>query len=110
MNSYLNSVTHSRKRRGKSASKRPSPTRNKHGVEKEKRSARYRYAQPSHMARPTWKPPRGTWEPESFQIDGCQGDSIEDLMICITWPGGHKTRQKLDLLCKKCPQKVRKSW
>ncbi|EXM13941.1 hypothetical protein FOTG_17619 [Fusarium oxysporum f. sp. vasinfectum 25433] len=27
-------------------------------------------------------------------------------MIYITWLGGHKTRHKMDVLCKKCPQKM----
>ncbi|KAL3587981.1 hypothetical protein FPOAC2_13880, partial [Fusarium poae] len=103
---YFASLAKRRKRARKSANKRPSPTGTNPSIKPGKRSESYRLARPSRTPKSTWEPPRGTWENESFHIDGCQGDSIEDLMIYVTWPGGHKTKQKMDFLCKKCPQKV----
>ncbi|KAH7142341.1 hypothetical protein DER46DRAFT_518293 [Fusarium sp. MPI-SDFR-AT-0072] len=106
---YFESLAKRRKTVRRSVKKQPSPSVATCGTERGRRNERHRTVPSGRIAKLAWEPPRGSWEHEPFHIDGCGGDSVETLMIYITWLGGHKTRHKMDVLCKKCPQKVRMS-
>ncbi|EMT69287.1 hypothetical protein FOC4_g10000599 [Fusarium odoratissimum] len=103
---YFESLAKRRKRVRRSAKKQPSPSVATGGTGRGRRNERHRTVPSGRIAKLAWEPPRGSWEREPFHIDGCGGDSAETLMIYITWLGGHKTRHKMDVLCKKCPQKM----
>ncbi|EXA29976.1 hypothetical protein FOVG_18579 [Fusarium oxysporum f. sp. pisi HDV247] len=103
---YFESLGKRRKRVRRSAKKQPSSSVATCGTGRGRRNERHRTVPSGRIAKLAWEPPRGSWEHEPFHIDGCGGDSVETLMIYITWLGGHKTRHKMDVLCKKCPQKM----
>ena len=107
---YFECLAKRRKRVRRSVKKKPSPPVATRGIGCGRRNERHRTVPSGRTAKLAWEPPRGSWEHEPFHIDGCEGDSAGTLMIYITWLGGHKTRHKVDVLCKKCPQKVRMSW
>ncbi|KAK2126479.1 hypothetical protein NOF04DRAFT_1414796 [Fusarium oxysporum II5] len=94
------------KRVRRSVKKQPSPLVATRGIGYGRRNEWHRTVPSGRTAKLAWEPPRGSWEHKPFHIDGYKGDSAETLMIYITWLGGHKTRHKVDMLCKKCPQKV----
>ncbi|KNB16745.1 hypothetical protein FOXG_14828 [Fusarium oxysporum f. sp. lycopersici 4287] len=103
---YFESLAKRRKRVRRSVKKQPSPSVATRGIGCGRRNERHRTVPSGRTAKLAWEPPRGSWEHEPFHIDGCEGDNAETLMIYITWLGGHKTRHKVDVLCKKCPQKM----
>ena len=52
-----------------------------------------------------WKPPTGSWEEHVTGIDACEG-SDNNVVVYLTWKGGHKTQHPLAAVYKRCPQKV----
>ena len=52
-----------------------------------------------------FKPPSGSWEEIVQGIDACEGTDGQ-VMVFLSWPGGHKTQHPLDQVYKRCPQKV----
>ncbi|EMT69667.1 hypothetical protein FOC4_g10000338 [Fusarium odoratissimum] len=103
---YFESLSKRQKRVRRSVKKQPSPLVATRGIGYGRRNEWHRTVPSGRTAKLAWEPPRGSWEHKPFHIDGYKGDSAETLMIYITWLGGHKTRHKVDMLCKKCPQKV----
>lgn len=52
-----------------------------------------------------WKPPTGSWEDMVTGIDACEGGK-GDVVVYLTWKGGHKTQHPLAQVYKRCPQKM----
>ncbi len=52
-----------------------------------------------------FQPPTGSWEDEVKDIDAAEGDRGE-VQVYLTWKNGHKTQHALDIVYKRCPQKV----
>src|SRR4051794_930512 len=95
---YFESLAKRRKTVRRSVKKQPSPSVATRGIGCGRRNERHRTVPSGRIAKLAWEPPRGSWEHEPFHIDGCGGDSLETLIIYITWLGGHKTRHKMDVL------------
>ncbi|KAE9380734.1 hypothetical protein N431DRAFT_362753 [Stipitochalara longipes BDJ] len=54
-----------------------------------------------------WKPPTGSWEEHVTGIDACEGND-NNVVVYLTWKGGHKTQHPLPQVYKRCPQKMLK--
>ncbi|KAJ5040906.1 uncharacterized protein L3040_005465 [Drepanopeziza brunnea f. sp. 'multigermtubi'] len=52
-----------------------------------------------------FKPPGGTWEDAVIAIDACEGND-SNVVVYLTWKGGHKTQHPLAQVYKRCPQKM----
>jgi chromobox protein 1 len=53
-----------------------------------------------------FKPPTGNWEEQIVAIDACEGGE-GNVVVYLTWKGGHKTQHPLSQVYKRCPQRVR---
>ncbi|POS86254.1 hypothetical protein EPUL_000904 [Erysiphe pulchra] len=66
---------------------------------------------PAHTSPPAsakitrFKPPTGSWEEEVTAIDACEGTQ-GNMVVFLTWKGGHKSQHPLDQIYKRCPQKM----
>lgn len=54
-----------------------------------------------------FKPPSGSWEEDVKAIDACEGTN-GDVHVYLTWRDGHRTQHPLDMVYKRCPQKMLK--
>jgi chromobox protein 1 len=61
---------------------------------------------PASASKADWKPPTGNWEDLVTGIDACEGND-NNVVVYLTWKGGHKTQHPLAQVYKRCPQKVR---
>jgi len=61
---------------------------------------------PASAKKAEFKPPTGSWEDEVVGIDACEGGE-GDVVVYLTWKGGHKSQHPLAQVYKRCPQKVR---
>jgi chromobox protein 1 len=61
---------------------------------------------PTSASKAEWKPPTGNWEDLVTGIDACEGND-NNVVVYLTWKGGHKTQHPLAQVYKRCPQKVR---
>ncbi|KAK2923441.1 Chromo shadow domain [Fusarium oxysporum f. sp. vasinfectum] len=53
-----------------------------------------------------WSPPSGSWEDEIETIDTCEENNNGYLTVYLTWKNGQKTKHDMEIIYKKCPQKV----
>jgi len=60
---------------------------------------------PASLREKEFKPPSGSWEEEVKAIDACEGTDGQ-VQVYLTWRNGHKTQHPLDMVYKRCPQKV----
>jgi chromobox protein 1 len=60
---------------------------------------------PVSASKAEWKPPTGNWEDLVTGIDACEGND-NNVVVYLTWKGGHKTQHPLAQVYKRCPQKV----
>lgn len=63
-------------------------------------------APPASADLSSFKPPSGNWEDEVVGIDACEG-THGNIQVFLTWKNGAKTQHHLDIVYKRCPQKVR---
>ncbi|EPQ67858.1 Bgt-1998, partial [Blumeria graminis f. sp. tritici] len=54
-----------------------------------------------------FEPPSGSWEEEVIAIDACEGTQ-GNVIVYLTWKGGHKSQHPLAQIYKRCPQKMLK--
>ncbi|KHJ31449.1 putative heterochromatin protein one protein [Erysiphe necator] len=52
-----------------------------------------------------FKPPTGSWEEDVTAIDACEGTQ-GNILVFLTWKGGHKSQHPLHQVYKRCPQKM----
>jgi chromobox protein 1 len=62
---------------------------------------------PASASKAEWKPPTGSWEEHVTGIDACEGND-NNVVVYLTWKGGHKTQHPLAAVYKRCPQKMLK--
>lgn len=62
---------------------------------------------PASVSKAEWKPPTGSWEEAVTGIDACEGND-NNVVVYLTWKGGHKTQHPLSQVYKRCPQKMLK--
>jgi hypothetical protein len=62
---------------------------------------------PLSASKAEWKPPTGSWEEHVTGIDACEGND-NNVVVYLTWKGGHKTQHPLAAVYKRCPQKMLK--
>jgi chromobox protein 1 len=62
---------------------------------------------PASAKKAEFKPPSGSWEEEVTGIDACEG-AEGNVIVYLTWKGGHKSQHPLSQIYKRCPQRVRK--
>ncbi|KAI1004643.1 hypothetical protein K3495_g3570 [Podosphaera aphanis] len=62
---------------------------------------------PASAAATEFRPPTGSWEEEVIKIDACEG-SEGNVIVYLTWKGGHKSQHPLSQIYKRCPQKMLK--
>ncbi|KAF9775635.1 hypothetical protein IL306_006234 [Fusarium sp. DS 682] len=71
---------------------------------------RSRREHPTNSATPatakSWSPPAGSWEDEIETIDACEDEGSGKLVVYLIWKNGRKTKHDVDVIYKKCPQKV----
>ncbi|PMD13566.1 hypothetical protein NA56DRAFT_651711 [Hyaloscypha hepaticicola] len=60
---------------------------------------------PASASKAEWKPPTGSWEEHVTGIDACEGND-NNVVVYLTWKGGHKTQHPLAAVYKRCPQKM----
>ncbi|EXM18034.1 hypothetical protein V3481_012844 [Fusarium oxysporum f. sp. vasinfectum] len=53
-----------------------------------------------------WSPPSGSWEDEIETIDTCEENNNGYLTVYLTWKNGQKTKHDMEIIYKKCPQKM----
>jgi chromobox protein 1 len=61
---------------------------------------------PAGVKQSEFRPPTGSWEDEVTLIDACEGKE-GNVVVFLTWKGGHKTQHPLAQVYKRCPQKVK---
>ena len=54
----------------------------------------------------TWKPPPGSWEDHIANLDACEDEDSNSLMVYLTWKNGQKTQHTTSVIYQRCPQKV----
>lgn len=54
-----------------------------------------------------FEPPSGSWEEDVIAIDACEG-TLGNVIVYLTWKGGHKSQHPLPQIYKRCPQKMLK--
>jgi hypothetical protein len=62
---------------------------------------------PASAKKAEFKPPSGSWEEEVTGIDACEG-AEGNVIVYLTWKGGHKSQHPLSQIYKRCPQRVSK--
>ncbi len=62
---------------------------------------------PASASKAEWKPPTGSWEEHVTGIDACEGND-NNVVVYLTWKGGHKSQHPLAAVYKRCPQKMLK--
>ncbi|KAH7236149.1 hypothetical protein BKA59DRAFT_486399 [Fusarium tricinctum] len=67
-------------------------------------------AHPADSTPPTtakkWSPPAGSWEDEIETIDACEDEGSGKLIVYLIWKNGHKTKHDVQIIYKKCPQRM----
>ncbi|KAF5664884.1 putative chromatin-associated swi6 [Fusarium heterosporum] len=53
-----------------------------------------------------WSPPAGSWEDEIDTIDACEDEGSGKLIVYLIWKNGHKTKHDVEIIYKKCPQRM----
>ncbi|KAM0355802.1 hypothetical protein ACHAPU_000189 [Fusarium lateritium] len=53
-----------------------------------------------------WSPPAGSWEDEIDTIDACEDEGSGKLIVYLIWKNDHKTKHDVEIIYKKCPQRM----
>ncbi|RDW85495.1 hypothetical protein BP5796_03820 [Coleophoma crateriformis] len=62
---------------------------------------------PASVDLSNFKPPPGNWEDQVVGIDACEGTQ-GNIQVFLTWKNGAKTQHHLDIVYRRCPQKMLK--
>ncbi|QSZ35874.1 hypothetical protein DSL72_006996 [Monilinia vaccinii-corymbosi] len=60
---------------------------------------------PASLEPAQFKPPSGSWEDDVLTIEAMEGPNAE-VVVYLTWKGGHKSQHPLHAVYKRCPQKM----
>jgi len=94
------------KKAGKKRGRPSTGTPQANGAKKSKKnSATTSMSPPAGVRAADFKPPTGSWEDDVVAIDACEGKS-GDVIVYLTWKGGHKSQHTLSQIYKRCPQKM----
>jgi chromobox protein 1 len=54
-----------------------------------------------------WQPPSGSWEDEVQSVDALEGTNKNEIQVFLHWRNNKKTKHPVEVVYKRCPQKVR---
>jgi hypothetical protein len=95
-------------KKGKKRGRASTGTEATNGIKRGKKNGHPKDGSPPVSAlKAEWKPPTGSWEEHVTGIDACEGND-NNVVVYLTWKGGHKTQHPLAAVYKRCPQKMLK--